>query len=469
MLRLYEYNNTLRCLMFLERAGNVKITREINGEYALSFTYPYDEKAKSIRENRIIRCEEQLFRIIKVNKSSDGARTLNIEANHVYNADAQEVHLQNVPDFIGKSPYEVLRFAFANTQFTLIDDEELSKLGLRRVDYDGFRIDFFSMDKTTPFEVMNTVIENCGKGEIYIDNYKIALVERIGKNTDMKLKLNENMQNVTVERDITNMITRLYPYGYEDLHIGSVNGNIQYIDSPNIGIYGIKEGYKDYSDYKLPEDVLNRALWEFSPENEERIDIPSINISGKFIDISKLCEYGDFKKVNIGDRVVVIDDDTQIKERIIKIETYPYEPLMGEVSIGRIKKDLFFYLNQMGKFSRKYQKASTISGKVSARAVSGVVSADGVNVKNSSGDFTVLSDMISISDSSGIRFVCGNSGGNFTFSVYDRNGRALYLDDNTMKIRGDILADKLSIGGIAVTGDTGGSLYINGKKILTQG
>ena len=32
-------------------------------------------------------------------------------------------------------------------------------------------------------------IENCGKGEIYIDNYNIALVERIGRDTDIRLSL----------------------------------------------------------------------------------------------------------------------------------------------------------------------------------------------------------------------------------------------------------------------------------------
>ena len=58
-------------------------------------------------------------------------------------------------------------------------DSELTKVGLKRVDYSGFKVDFFSMDKTNPYEAVKALIENCGKGEIYADNYKIALVERI--------------------------------------------------------------------------------------------------------------------------------------------------------------------------------------------------------------------------------------------------------------------------------------------------
>lgn len=468
MLKLYEFNDTdaSDCLAVLNLAGNVKITRELNGAYSLDFTYPQDEKAKLLRVNRLICCEGQLFRILKTSRASDGKTQWEVECSHVYNADAQAVHLQNVPDFIGKSPYEVLQYALKNTPFTLLGDTELKELGLTRMDADGFLMDFFSMDKTTPYEVVNTVIENCGKGEIYVDNYKIALVERIGTDSNVRLEISRNLQNVTVERDMTDLITRLYPYGYEDLHIGSVNNDVQYLDSPNIAIYGIREGFKDYSDYKEPSEVLNRGLWEFDVENEERIDVPSVNISGKLIDLSKRAEYGDFMQLHLGDKVTIIDGDTKISERIIRMEQYPYEPLLGEVSVGRVKKDLFFYLNQMGKLNRRYSRVSTSSGKISAGAIAGVVSADGVNVKDSSGNVSVLTDKISMSDANGTRFLCGFSGNTFQFAVYDKNGRALYLSEDVMQLRGDVSADSLKINGVAVSGKNG-ELYIGNKKILT--
>lgn len=468
MLKMYEYDDLTceKCIAVLDKASNVKITQELNGAYELSFSYPL-ESEKLVCENRLVVCEGQTFRIMKTNRASDGRTILNVECLHIYNADSQAIHLQNVPDFIGCTPYDVLEYVFSNTPFTLIDDEELEELGLNRVDYDGFLIDFFTMDKTTPFEVVNTVIENCGKGEIYVDNLKVALVERIGKETDVRLDLTRNLQNITIERDISGLVTRLYPYGYEDLHIGSVNGNVQYIESENISKYGVREGFKDYSDYKNPTDVLNRALWEMSSDNADRIDVPSVNISGSLVDLSKLSEYSDFMKINIGDTVTVIDGDVKISERIIRLESYPYEPLMGEVSIGRVRKDLFFYLNQMGKIGKNYNKVSTTSGKVSAAAISGVVSADGVKVKDSSGSVSVLTDMISMSDSDGVRFSCGISNGEFVFCVYDGVGKALYLTDDRMNIRGYITADKLSIGGVSITSN-GTDLYIAGKKIKTE-
>lgn len=470
MLKIYEYNdlNTQNCIAYLNAANEVKITREINGEYSMAFSYPYDEKSEYIRVNRLIECEGQLFRVMKISRVNNGTIVLNIECEHVYNADAKAYHIQNVPDFIGKSPYEVIDYAFLNTPFSLIGEDDLSLLGLKRIDDDGFVIDFFSADKVTPYEVMNTVIENCGKGEIYIDNYRIGLVERIGRDTDIQLELRSNMQNISIERDITGLVTRLYPYGYEDLHIGSVNDEIQYIDSPNISIYGIREGFKDYSDYKEPEDVLNRGLWEFDAGNEERIDIPSINVSGKLIDLSKLSDYGQEMKINIGDRVRVSDGSVKIEERVIRMEEYPYEPEMGEISIGRVKKDLFFYLNQMGKINKKYTRISTTGGKVSAKAISGVVTADGVNVKNSDGTVTVMTDKIEMSDGNGTRFICGFSGGSFCFGVYDKSGAALYLSDDKMNIRGKVSAEELRIKGTEVETDENGNMYVNGKKVVTE-
>ena len=45
MLKLFEYNNSSNLLAVLNNAREVKILREINGAYTLSFNCPADEKA----------------------------------------------------------------------------------------------------------------------------------------------------------------------------------------------------------------------------------------------------------------------------------------------------------------------------------------------------------------------------------------------------------------------------------------
>lgn len=423
MLRLFKYdavNFNSGQTAFLGEASKIKVTREINGAHDLSFNHPAcGEKAEMIKPNMIVVCEGQAYRIMRTSRQADAEMT--VECSHVYNADAPKFHLQNVPDMIGVKPVQVIQRVFLNSKFTLFSDSELEELGMRRVDYDGFKIDFFSEDKTNPYDVMKTLIESCGKGEIYTDNYKIALVECIGKDRGLRLSLGKNLGGLTVEKDVSDLVTRLYPYGYSDAHIGSVNGGIQYIESPNAAVYGIRSGYADYSEYKSPQTILERALWEFDSENEKRIDVPDINISGDLTDLSKLAVSDSFEAVDLGDKISVSDGNERFFERVIKIEKYPFEPERTAVSIGRVKKDLFFYLNQMGTLSGRYKKISTSNGRVNARCISGNVNVDGINT-NLNGD---------------------------------------------KEFTGAVSAPYITLAGISIT-EQDGELYINGRKILLE-
>ncbi len=470
MLKILDYNaEDFTEGITLGDAYNVRVTHEINGTHMLEFTYPLNNKSEIIEENKLVVCDGQAYRIIRITRSRGGESTLDAECHHVYNADAPNIHLQNVPDMIGVSPLTVLARIFAGSKFTIISDSKLKQLGMRRVDSDGFLIDFFSTDKTNPFDVMKAIIESCGKGEIYADNYSIALVEKIGRDNHMRLDLTKNMQNISVERDITDMVTRLYPYGKNDAHIGSVNGGVQYIQSANASVYGIREGYRDYGDYVEPSKIKRRALWEFDSENEERIDVPGINITGTFADISKLIGSVN-EEIGLGDEVTVIDNGNEIRERVIKLEYYPYQNDATVISIGRVRRDLFFYLEQMGTLTRRYSKISTETGKVKAQAVAGVVSNTGVRVTSSSGDLTILSDLLKISNGSITKVQLGNSGSEFICKIRDNAGNiAIELGaDGKMDFTGDLTAENIVIGTNTITKNVAGELCINGKKILTE-
>lgn len=470
MLKLFSYNSTsFEMGVVLNDAYGVRVTHEINGMRMLEFSYPLDEKSDMISENKIVVCEGQAYRIIKAVRSRGDTAALQAECHHVYNADAPNIHIQNLPDMIGVNPVDVISEAFGGTKFSLFTDSELQSLGMRRVDYDGFMIDFFSTDKTNPFDVMKAVIENCGKGEIYADNYKIALVERIGTDTNIRLDLTKNMQNISVERDITDMVTRLYPYGRDDAHIGSVNGGQQYIQSANASVYGVREGYRDYSDYTEPDRIMSRAMWEFDSANDDRIDVPCVNITGTYADISKIAEYGESEKIHLGDGVTVIDSGNEISERIIKLEYYPYQSDSTVISIGRIKKDLFFYLNQMGTLTRQYGKVSTSNGKVKAASVSGVIKNSGISVSTSGGTVSILSDMIKITNNGTLKAQIGNLNGKFTCRIMDNSGNpAVQIGtDGRMFFTGDLTANQITVGDNIIGTNADGQLCINGKAIRT--
>ncbi len=469
MLKLFSYDSAVfRDGITLPDAYSVRVTSEINGSRLLRFFYPINELSELICENEIVLCEEQAYRIVTVSRKQGEEQLMEITCHHVYNADAPCIHLQNVPDMIGVSPTSVIAYAFSGSKFTLLSDSELTELGMRRVDCDGFLIDFFSTDKTNPYDVVRGVIESCGKGELYADNYKIALVERIGSDTDIRLDLSKNMSEINIERDITDMVTRLYPYGKDDAHIGSVNDGVQYIQSANADIYGVREGYCDYSDYVEPDKIMRRALWEFDRENADRIDVPCVNITGSYIDISKLAEYAD-EELYLGDTVTVIDNGNEIMERVIKLEYYPYQSDSTVITIGRVKKDLFFYLEQMGSLTRRYSKVSTSNGKVKAQAVAGVISNSGISVTSEAGAISILSDLLSIETNGTLKACIGNKNSEFMCDISDNNGKnAMHIGtDGKMYFTGNLTADKITVGENTININENGELCINGKKIVT--
>lgn len=472
MLKLYNYDAVQfdsGMIEFLHEAAEVKITHTINGDYTLYFEYPfYTEKAHSIQENMIVLCEGQPFRIMKLEKENNGETILKISCQHVFNADTPKLHIPTIgatADTVGVAPSEVAAAALAkaNSNFYLIGSDELP-YGVEWIDTrygeTEFKIDFVeAIDKTNLYDVIQQIISNAGFGEIYVDGFGFAIVKRLGEVTNVRLEMGRNLKNITVERDISEMITRLYPYGKEDATIASASLNTSkkvYIDSDNIGVYGVREGYRDYSDYVEPDDIYEHARWEFDSDNEDRIDVPSVNVSGSLVDIAKLAHVGDIMKVSLGDTVVVLDGMQQLAERITEITYYPYEPKETSVSIGRVKKDLFFYLHQMKMLTSKYSGVATSNGKVSASAVSGTVQAAVIAGSSTSTNKTeVVTNNIK-------RCQIGNYSGTFIFTLRNKSGNIAMELDNDGNIK------SINIGGVKISADTDGNMCVNGKKILTE-
>ena len=109
MLRILPYNSvTFDKGIVIGDAYDVRVTYEINGERRLDFSHPINEKSEIISENKIVVCEGQAYRIIKVSKTIGEKNFIAAECSHVYNADASNIHIQNIPDLIGKTPSYVL-------------------------------------------------------------------------------------------------------------------------------------------------------------------------------------------------------------------------------------------------------------------------------------------------------------------------------------------------------------------------
>lgn len=453
-MRLHDrYTDSFETGEVLNNAYNVKETRILNDTGSIEFDYPYDEKARLISQNMLVSVNGHIYEISRTTRNMNGADSLHVYGTPHFVYEAQKAFIPTIGDHIGKSSRYVLKQAidiisdFKKTVgerciFHIMTDAELTAKGMKWVADDELLIDFFSTDKTNLWDVIKTIIENLGRGEIFhettIDSNNnivcnIAIVERIGTDNGVRLRLEKNMQSISIERNVSDMITRLWAFGSDDLTVSSVNGGKAYIDSPNIEKYGVQEGYKDYSDYTSADKLYCNAKWEFDEDNEDRIDVPQLTISGKLIDLSKLAEYGAAEKLEIGDTVHVFDiDGTEYVQRVIEYQAYPLEPKESNISIGHIRRDFFIGLWQTEQATKKHSKWQTANNSVNIRKVQGTVNTDRNEVQSDNKLLKIVGDLLTIKDTDNrVRVRLGNYNDEFVFIIYDKNKKqAIYLNED---------------------------------------
>lgn len=343
MIRIYSCNETdfsSNGLAILDEPKDVCITHELNGSYNLQFEYPIDSaKWEFIANNRICRVGNECFRIRSIDNNKIYALALYM--------DAQFKHIQYIGDMLGKTPRYIMTQLFKNTNIHIMTDAEVKSLGMEWV---NTATDFFEASKITPIVGVSTLSETLEKQstmcELYVDNYNLALVKQIGKDNGNELTLRFNAKSAESSRDASTLITRLYPYGQDDLDISTVNNGKQYIDSPMVEKIGVYEGFSNFDECEEPDELLKLAKWQFSEDNLERIDIPKYTMTVGYVDVCEAYKYHNLNRPSIGDRVKIFDKsmNTKTLQRIITTKIYPFEPRKSTIEVGhpQVTIDSFF-------------------------------------------------------------------------------------------------------------------------------
>ena len=367
MIRVYNWDTEIisgNGLATLTQAIDVCLERKINGDCTLSLKLPLgDENWKYIREENILTLEGQQYRI-KTMKGNE------ITAYPIYQ-DACRKHLSSTRDMIGASVGEILTALFKGSGIEVADKTSLDALGIECL-YDE-KTDFFEQSRITPLGGLKILQEQLEKNgihnELYFDNKCIALVKNLGKDNGARLDLRLNASQITVTRDTTELITKLYPYGAGGFQINSAlvdeNGNSvtdgekkygrAYIESTNIQgdspRLPVCEGYMTFDDiddlaeakpgtFSPANQLLEAARKQFAEDNPERIDVPRYTIE---VDI--LPNVGGMP-IKLGDIVEVNDPQygLKTKQRVVAETYYPYEPHRSSITVGHAEKtvmDLF--------------------------------------------------------------------------------------------------------------------------------
>lgn len=307
-------------LGFLENAKDVCIEQSINGDYELTFILPKgDKKWGLIDFERKVGYDGRIFRIKDIDDCTISASTLL--------QDACRTHVQYIGDMINTSANEIMEGIFSKTPYvTVLKKEEIEALGLEPV---TDKIDFFEMSKTTPIACLNRLMETLKKyrvhSEVYIDNDKIGLVRQLGTKKDFVIDPRYNGCEIKPKISTYTLVTKLYPYGKDDLPL---EGDKQYILSPNYDTLGEYEGFCNFDEVTDQEDLLLAAQTQFRADNPERIDVPKYAVNVKVLDLPG--------EINLGDIVTVNDINNGIKsnQRVITVKKYPYEPHKNSIVVG---------------------------------------------------------------------------------------------------------------------------------------
>ena len=325
--------------------------------YDLEMVHPIDDETgrwKHIKENRIIKANGQLFRIVYTNISVID-NTIEVYAKHIF-FDLQKNFIEKA-DIIAKNGSlalgQILNATSYGHNFTGFSDiTTVSNLDCSRKNV----LDALLGDEDSFINVWT--------GEFDVDNFNLKFVNQVGEDKGYKIKYGKNLTGLTVKTDFTEVVTRIRPVGYDDIELPDGQ---KYVDSPKIGDYAmpiIKEyiyedvkwtGSPNYQENEedtssiferlelAQAELRRRASIEFA--NKEA-DLPKVTCEINFVDLSTTEEYSQFKNletVSLGDIVTIehLPLNISMKARCISYRYNCLKEEYEEITIGHYVKNFF--------------------------------------------------------------------------------------------------------------------------------
>ena len=185
-------------------------------------------------------------------------------------------------------------------------------------------------------------------GEYRFDNYHIGLYANRGSDSGALIAYGKNLTDIEQEEEIANTYTSIYPY----TNIRDEEGNESlltlpeyFVDSEYTSNYArrkIKTINFQQDDITTVEQLRERAQ-QYIADND--IGVPSVNLTVKFVDLSKTLDYKDLalvEEINLCDQVTVYYEKLGIRQKAKVIKTIWNVALdrYEELVIGKARANL---------------------------------------------------------------------------------------------------------------------------------
>lgn len=143
-----------------------------------------------------------------------------------------------------------------------------------------------------------------------------------------------NLSDMTYKGSTTSLVTRLYPYGKDNLSIASLNNGKNYIENHSYTDKVISAIWQDER-YTNKQTLLDDAKAKLAV-----LAVPEQSYTAKVIDLAKTLPdtYGDVLAFDLYDVVTLIDRKrkTRINYRIVEIKEYPADATLNTVTLSTV-------------------------------------------------------------------------------------------------------------------------------------
>lgn len=364
MIRLYERNENNfqhNGIGILKDVISCTCSEVLNGKYDLEFDYPIGGAfIESIVEENIVKApvgnpsgEDQLFRIKMISKQF---KRIKVYATHIF-YDLSDNFLEDVSPK-DKSGDGAIKWLQARTVYAndFVVSSDITKIATARYVRRNFVDALIGSD--------NSFINTWG-GELYRNNKSFAINKNKGLNRGVQIRYGKNMKEITWDIDITGIVTRIYPVGFDGLMLPE-----KYIDSPLINNYiNPKIQKMEFTEIQIDEEngiteemALEQLRNITNEQYELGIDKPTMTIQIDFLELSKTDEYkqkySSMEKIYLGDYVEAIVPHLNLKESM-KVVATKYDVLAQkyvEFELSNSNKKEKNFINNTKQLIQKLEK-----------------------------------------------------------------------------------------------------------------
>jgi phage minor structural protein len=230
--------------------------------------------------------------------------------------------------------------------------------------------------------------------EMVIDslNKKIIFKEKIGEDKGVYFTDELNLVSLTIQSNSSDFYTRILPLGKNGLTIESVNGGSKLLENHTYSQKNKTFLWKDER-YTVPKSLKEDAIAKL-----EELATPYTSYSCKIVDLANAKKIKAYE-YKIGDVITIINKETRtrIKQRIVKLKSYPENPGENTCEISNLKLTFSAYIQKYNSTCDTVDNITNDNGTVDGDAIDNIDASKVLNLDeiiSKSGRFEALTTQI---------------------------------------------------------------------------